>query len=98
MVDHQDPASVGVGGYGLLDVGGEVLVGAALSYGGGYDPARGHLEVGDQPPATVANVVVLLKLAASFARLHRKGRMQTLQSLDGGLLLGGDHMHALLIA
>jgi len=79
-------------------VGGEVLVGAALSYGGGYDPARGHLEVGDQAPATVANVLVLLKLAASFARLHRKGRMETLQSLDGGLLVGGDHMHALLIA
>src|SRR5215208_7900408 len=64
----------------------------------GYDPARGHLEVGDQAPGTVANVLVLLKLAASFARLHRKGRMETLQSLDGGLLIGGDHMHALLIA
>jgi hypothetical protein len=65
---------------------------------GAIDCARGHLEVGDQAPGTVANVLVLLKLAASFARLHRKGRMETLQSLDGGLLVGGDHMHALLIA
>src|SRR5215213_3761972 len=69
-VDDEDPAGAGVGGDGLLDVGGEVLVGASLSYGGSYDLAGSHLEVGDQTLGAVAFVLVLLALAASLARLR----------------------------
>lgn len=91
------PAGVGVGGYGLLDVGGEVLVGAGLSYGGSYDPAGSHLEVGDQTPGAVTFVLVLLMLAASLTRLHQKVWMEPLKGLDGGLLISANQMHPFFV-
>jgi hypothetical protein len=97
LIDDEDPAGIGVGGDGLLDVGGEVLVGASLSYGGSYDLAGSHLEVGDQTLGAVAFVLVLLALAASPARLHQNGRMEPLKSLDARLLIGANQIHPFFV-
>jgi hypothetical protein len=47
LIDHKDPPGIGVGGYRLVDVRGEVLIGAGLTYGGSDHPAGCHLQVGD---------------------------------------------------
>jgi hypothetical protein len=52
------------------DVSGEVFIGAGRPYGGGYDLARGHLEVGEQTPCAVALILVLLALNGACS--HRK--------------------------
>jgi hypothetical protein len=77
------------------DVSGEVFIGAGRPYGGGYDLARGHLEVGEQTPCAVALILVLLALNGACS--HRKRRMQTLQRLDGTLLIGAQQMCSLFI-
>src|SRR5215204_6987102 len=76
---------------------GEVFIGAGRLYGGGYDLARGHLEVGDQTSGGVADVFVLLAL--DLAGAHRKGRMEAFEGLDARLLVGADQMNvnALLV-
>jgi hypothetical protein len=76
-------------------VSGEVFIGAGRPYGGGYDLARGHLEVGEQTPGAVALILVLLAL--NVARTHRKRRMEALQRLNATLLVGAYQVSASLV-
>jgi len=95
LVHDENPSRLRIGGYGFLDMSGEVLIGAGLSYGGSDHPARGHLEVGEQTPAAVALVLVFLALNA--ARSHRKGGMEALKCLNATLLVGAYQVSASLV-
>ena len=95
LIYNEDPFGLWIGGYGLPYVGGEILVGAGRPYGGGYDLARGHLEVGEQTPGAVAFVLVLLALDQPGT--HRKRRMNSLRYLYPTLLVCAQQMRSPLI-
>src|SRR5687767_8190193 len=95
LIYDEDPFGLWIGGYGLPYVGGEILVGAGRTYRGSYDPARGHLQVGEQASSAVALILVLLALDQPGT--HRKRRMNSLQCLYPTLLVCAYQMRSPLI-
>ena len=96
LIRDEHPFRLRIGGHGGPQMADKIRHGAGLPHRGVADPAGGHFEVGDQRLRTMAAVFKPL----SFRRLagcHRPGRMEPLQSLNAGLLVGADDMHPLLM-
>jgi hypothetical protein len=93
LIDHHDPATLGILVEGLFHVAGKVRLAACGAHRGSHNPAGGHLQIGDQALRAVADVLPLASFDPPDA--HRTHRMQVLQRLDAGLLIGRDQMHPL---
>ena len=94
VVGDEDPAGLGIGGDGLLDVRGEVRFAAGLLHRGSDDFAGRDFEVADEHLCSVSLVLHL----ASFdqARTHRLGLCLRLERLDARLLIDADRVNALI--
>ncbi len=75
FIDHEDPPGMGVGGYSLCDVRGEVLIGAGRTYGGSDHPAAGcHLhQVGKQTSGAVAGILSCSWRSTNPGRIGSEG-------------------------
>jgi hypothetical protein len=95
VVRHEDPAVLGIGRDGLLDVYREVGLGSRLLHGRGDHFSRRDLEVADERLRAVPNVFGLAFLALSGPQ--RFGRSGRFERLNAGLLIDAHCMDSLIL-
>ena len=90
LVGNEDPARLRIHLDGLFDVSDEVGFRAGGSNTGSHDLASGYIQIGDQTHRAMPFIFKFFSFDAT--RLHGQGRVETLQGLDAGHLIGAGHM------
>jgi len=90
LIHDEHPTGVRVSVDCPFDVSGKILLISGMINGGRDDTAGCHIEVGGKTLGTIADVFKFLTFRRS--RCHGQGGMDSLQSLNAGLLVGADDM------
>jgi hypothetical protein len=90
LIGDEDPGGLWIRLDGLFDVSGEVGFGACGSKAGHDDSPGGHLQIGNQAQGAMPLIFEFLPL--DLTGQHRQARMQPLQCLNAGHLIGTHHM------
>lgn len=95
LIAHEDPFPLGVNTDGLLDVLGEIHLGAGITDGWIENLSRSHLKIGNERLCSVSNI---LKFSPFFdAGFNRFRWVESFQCLDAGHLIRTDDMGSLLM-
>jgi hypothetical protein len=90
LIQDEHPSRVRVSVDSPFHVSGKIPLISGRTNGGRDDTARCHIEVGGKTLGTIADVFKFLTFRRS--RCHGQGGMDSLQSLNAGLLVGADDM------
>ncbi len=92
LIGNEDPTRLRIHLDGLFDVSDEVGFCAGGSHAGSHDLAGGDIQIGDQTQRAMPFIFKFFSL--DVTKLHGQRRVETLQGLDAGHLIGTCHMCA----